>query len=331
MRSLVIGHRGQDGLFLTTQLIAAGHEVLGVSRRDVEYLNETNGRSSKPGSIVHDRATSTEVILDSKLIEEIVETFSPDEIYYLAAFHHSAEAERPSTRQLLERSFDVHVWGLIHILEALLRYRPAAKLFYAASSHVFGNVTVATIDESTPLHPICAYGITKTAGVQTCRLYRKQHGLFASAGFLFNHESIYRKPEFLSKKIIRTAIAIREGHACELVLGDLSAVVDWGFAGDYTLAMQLVLQQEQSDDFVIASGERRTVQDFVDVVFGRLGLDARRYVHQKPNANLQRRPPLIGNATKLIACTGWSRHVSFEQMICDMVDYEVNATKTSTV
>lgn len=316
-RAMIVGSHGQDGKLLVRQLLAEGYGLLGIGRNAVEPW----GLAEEPDAVPPFPKSLD--VFDQAAVHRIVHQFAPDEIYYLAAFHHSAEAARPATADLLARSYDVHVRGLVHFLEAMVADRSKARLFYAASSHVFGNVDRSLLDETTPLNPICPYGITKTAGVHSCRLYRRQHGVFASVGFLFNHESIHRRQDFLSQKIVRAAVSIKLGQAEELVLGDLSAVVDWGDASDFTVAMQGILGLEQPDDFIVATGVPHTVEDFVATAFRSVGLDWKKHVRENRGLALTRRNPLIGDASKLRSSTGWRPKVTFEEMIDTMVRFEM--------
>jgi GDPmannose 4,6-dehydratase len=315
-RALVIGSQGQDGRLLIQQLLAANYSVLGCSKQGCRLEGESAIASSSAAEWSACR------ILEPESLNRLIREFQPHEIYYLAAFHHSAEARLMATAELFAESYEVHVRGLLHCLEGMVRHLPKSRLFYAASSHTFGSPSQETIDEQTPLDPICIYGITKTAGVQSCRFYRRQHALFASVGFLFNHESPYRRSDFLSQKIVKAAVAIKLGRTEPLILGDLSAIVDWGYAGDYTLAMQAILAAAEADDFVIASGIKRTVADFAATTFACLDLDWRQWVQQSPAISLRKRNPMIGNPARLKTATGWQPSVSFEKMIAEMVSHE---------
>ena len=170
-------------------------------------------------------------------------------------------------------------------------------------------------DEATPFNPVCAYGITKAAGVHLCRFYRQECGLFASVGILYNHESPFRRPEFVSQKIIRGGLAVKEGRQSEIVLGDLAAQVDWGYAPDTVDAMVRILRHDVPDDFVVATGQLHSVREFVEEVFRRLGLDGRGHVREDPQIVRKRRRTLLGNSDKLRQRTGWKPSVTFAEMI----------------
>src|SRR6266850_5682329 len=176
--------------------------------------------------------------MQSALVEAELRRLPPDEIYYLAAFHRATEdAVELSVAELLRCSFNVHVLGLLNVLQAMEESCSRTRLFYAASSHVFGTSESKRQSEETPLTPNSAYGISKAAGLQCCQLYRQQKGIFAATGILFNHESPLRKPSFISQKIVQGALRSQHDPAYRLVLGDLEARVDWGYAPDYVDAM----------------------------------------------------------------------------------------------
>jgi GDPmannose 4,6-dehydratase len=263
-RVVVVGSSGQDGRILCERLRGEGAEVLEISRE---------GLPERPRVHIASRQDVTSAVAG----------FRPQEIYYLAAHHHSSQDNLSSDPlELLVKSFEVHVTGLLHFLEAIRTVSPATRLFYAASSLIFGAPPDATQDEETPLNPRCAYGVTKTAGLHCCRLYRNTHGVHASAGILYNHESPYRQEKFVSQKIVRAAIRIQRGEQQKLVLGDLSARIDWGYAPDFVDAMMRVLALEKPDDFIIATGETHSVGEFVEIAFGLLGLDWKKWVEEDP-------------------------------------------------
>jgi GDPmannose 4,6-dehydratase len=312
-RALIIGSAGQDGRLLSERLEREDCAVVGVERSRV-----VAGRSARLAS------EAAVDILDPRSVANLIASFSPDAIFYLAAYHHSAEDKPlPDDLELYVRSHDVHVRGLIHVLEAVRKHVPQCRLFYAASSHCFGEPPTPIQDESTPLRPRCAYGITKTAGVGLCRMYRANHRVHASAGFFYNHESALRAQKFLSTKIVRAAVEISRGRRDKLVLGDLAARVDWGFAPDYVDAVIRIVGLETADDFVIATGQSHSVEEFVAAAFSRVRLDWRRYVEVEPAIIGKPRTTLVGDSTKLRTTTGWSPSVTFEQMVELLVDAEL--------
>jgi GDPmannose 4,6-dehydratase len=251
-----------------------------------------------------------------------VQKTQPPECYYLPAFHHSAEESGLSsdTPALFERSYAVHVHGLIHFLNAIAQTSKHTRLFYAASSHVFGSPAGELLDESTPLNPENVYGITKTMGIHCCRHFRRELGVFAATGILFNHESHLRPVKFLSQKIVRGVLAFQADKTRKLMLGDLSATVDWGYAGDYVEAMTRILGHAVPEDFVVATGEPHTVGDFLRITCEIVGVDWRECA--VANDNILKKKPirLIGDSGKLRRLTGWRPATSFRGMIEKMLD-----------
>ena len=299
-KALIVGAYGQDGTILGQQLKAQGVEVVGLGRGD---------------------------FASSSQVDTLIKQVNPAQIYYLAAYHHSSQDNMGDDHGLFTRSYAVHVDGLLSFLEAMRKFAPAAKLFYASSSHVFGRALTSPQNEETPLSPICPYGITKTAGMQIVRYYRQSHGLFAASGILYNHESPLRRPEFLSRKIVRAAVGILKGQENSLILGDLKARADWGYAPEYTQAMQLILGLSQPQDFVIASGKSYQVEDFVAVVFGELGLDWRKYVQENPQLlrkNIDR-GLLVGDAGLLQTKTGWQARMGLQEIAKVLIAAEKEA------
>jgi GDPmannose 4,6-dehydratase len=306
-KALIVGSGGQDGQLLSLRLRADNYHVLGITRTGV--LGAT------PGSF-------TQIdIFDAAQVHTIVAEMKPDEIYYLAAVHNSSEKFPASdVGSLWQKSFDVHVKGLLNVLEAMRLQSRYSRLFYAASSHMFGNVGSEKQNEHTPLQPQCIYGITKTTGFHSVRFYRQEHSLFATSGILYNHESGLRAENFVSQKIIRGALRIKRGQQERLILGDLSARTDWGYAPDFIDAMRAILDMDVADDFVVATGETHSVQEFVATAFGVLDLDWHAYVDEDPSLIARRRPNLCGDAHKLNMKTGWKPTLTFVQMVEKLVE-----------
>ena len=267
--ALIVGSGGQDGQLLLGRLRAENYRVLGIARESVQ--------ATHPGPYakidIHDAAQMRAVVTETR----------PDEIYYLAAFHHSAEQFPASdVAGLWQRSFDIHVGGLLNVLEAMRLHSPGSRLFYAASSLVFGDVGSEPQNELTPLRPKCVYGITKTAGLHCLR--------------------------------------IKRGEQQRLALGDLSARTDWGYAPDFVDAMRAILALDAADDFVVATGEAHSVQEFVEAAFGALGLDWKAHVDEEPALIARRRTGLRGDAAKLRRLTGWKPTLTFPQMVERLIE-----------
>ncbi|MBF0296022.1 MAG: GDP-mannose 4,6-dehydratase [Magnetococcales bacterium] len=304
MRALVVGCKGQDGSYLMEQLRASGVEAHGVAR---------DGWHRADGTLA-----------PVPVIGELLAVLQPERIFHLAAFHHSSEDVLLNDAAILRASIDVHLLGLLDYLEAMPR---ECRLFYAASSHVFGIPRHSPQDETTPMEPVCPYGITKAAGVQLCRLYRERHQRFCSAGFLYNHESPRRRGHFLSRKVAQAAVAIARGEARELVLGNLDAWVDWGYAPEYVDAMIRILNLDQPGDFVIASGVLSSVRDFVAAVFAQVGLDWRDHVRLDPAVLTKpaRGGRLVGDAARLRRLTGWHPVTDLTRLAALLVEAEWRA------
>ena len=308
--SLVIGASGQDGTFLTELLARRGDKVVGVEQNKVWSAPAENWDAVD--------------ILNQQEVLALVKKTQPAECYYLPAFHHSAEDASLTSGDpsLFERSYAVHVRGLIHFLHAIAQASKHTRLFNAASSHVFGSPSVQPQDESTPLNPENIYGITKTMGLHCCRHFRSELGVFAATGILYNHESHLRPAKFLSQKIVRGVLAFQKDKTKKLVLGDLDAVVDWGYAGDYAEAMTRILGHARPEDFVVATGEQHTVREFLQISCNIAGVDWRECAIT--DSSLLRKKPalLVGDSGKLRRLTGWRPKTSFSGMIEIMIKAE---------
>jgi GDPmannose 4,6-dehydratase len=302
-RAVIVGCAGQDGRLLFELLEEQAYSIVGLMRGGV--------RSA------HISATVDPVdVLDSSQVGALLDNFRPHEIYYLAAHHQASETRMYVPRDVQwQLSFDVHVKGLLSFLEGIRTKTPESRLFYACSSLVFGNPLTSPQTERTPLDPRSAYGITKAAGLQCCRMYRAASSVFASAGILYNHESPFRPEAFVSQKIVRGALRIQAGLQNELLLGDLSAEVDWGWAPDYVRAMPAILGLPAPDDFVIATGVPHRVSEFARIAFEAVGLDWESYTREQPSLVAEPRSGLVGDASKLQHATGWTPSVSFEDMV----------------
>jgi GDPmannose 4,6-dehydratase len=223
---------------------------------------------------------------------------------------------------LFTQSYAVNVVSLLNFLEAIRQYSPKTRLFYAASSHVFGRPETSPQDENTPINPLGIYAITKVSGLQLCRMYRTVYLVFASVGILYNHESPLRGEQFVSRKIVQGAIRCKKDPTHRLVLGDLAAEVDWGYAPDYVEAMYRIMNLKEADDFIIATGEKHTVEDFVRIAFDTLGLDWREFVMERKKIITRPAVTFMGNPAKLVRKTGWKRSVTFSNMVKLLVESE---------
>ena len=257
---------------------------------------------------------------DSLSLQNIIQKIKPDEIYNLAAQSH------------VRVSFDQPVYtaqatgvGVLNLLEAVKLVKPDTKIYQASSSEMFGNC----IDkdgfqrETTPMHPVSPYGCAKVYAYNICRNYRNSYKMFVSNGILFNHESPRRGTNFVTNKVVKTAVEIKKGLRDKLVLGNLDATRDWGHAKDYVKAMWLMLQQDKPDNFVCSTGVSHSVKDLVEYTFSKLDLDWKQYVKTDPKfLRPEELRDLKGDSTKLRKL-GWKPDYTFETMIDEMIEYWV--------
>ncbi len=304
-RALIVGCNGQDGQILWRQLADRGYSLLGISRHG------TRAQGCDWSDAVD--------VTDGDAVRGLIAEFRPAETYYLAAYHHSSQDPAVDQATLWARSFAINTQGFQNVLDAHCQANRDGRIFYASSSRVFGAARAGTQDESTALRPACLYGITKATGMMLADYYRRDHGLFASCGILYNHESPLRGRSFLSQRVAHGLVAVKRGTATELVLGDLDSKVDWGYAPDYTEAMQRILQCDTAGDFVIASGSLRSVRDMVSVAAGLLDLDWRSCVVEDRSLVTRPSQQLTGDAGKLRRLTAWAPRTTFEEMVRELV------------
>jgi GDPmannose 4,6-dehydratase len=309
-RAFITGITGQDGSYLAELLLEQGYEVHGMVRRS---------STEKFDRIEHirDRMTLHQGdLLDHRSLVDALRAARPDEIYNLAAMSYVAVSWVQPT---LTAEFTGT--GVTRMLEAMREVCPEARFYQASSSEMFGKVLEVPQTERTPFYPRSPYGVAKAYGHFITVNYRESYGLHATSGILFNHESPRRGLEFVTRKITWHAAAIRLGLESKLRLGNLDAQRDWGFAGDYVRAMWLMLQQDDPEDFVIATGTAHSVRECVEIAFDQAGLSLDDHVETDP---AMLRPAevehLIGDATKAKQLLGWEPEVSFEELIRMMVD-----------
>jgi GDPmannose 4,6-dehydratase len=258
--------------------------------------------------------------LIASAVRALIGEFSPDEIYYLAAYHHSAQDNTDASPILLEKSYQIHVLAFSNFLEAVRELAPETRVFYASSSRVFGNNSPNPQTEESPISPDCVYGLTKAAGMALADYFRRQHGLYVSCGILYNHESPLRAERFVSKRVVNGLVRIKNGLSSRLEIGNLSASVDWGYAPDYTQAMQLMLKCRTPRDFVVASGTLHTIRDMVIIAADYLGVPWERYVSENPKLLQRKSQGLSGDSSLLRRETGWRPSVEFGEMVKLLVD-----------
>ena len=311
--ALITGITGQDGSYLAELLLAKGYRVVGAVRR----LSAPN-----QWRIAHLRDQMTlrpADLLDQLSLIKVIDEAQPDEVYNLAAMSFvPASWDQP----MLTGEFNSQ--GVTRMLEAVRMVNPKIKFYQASSSEMYGKVREVPQTELTPFYPRSPYGVSKVFGHYITVNYRESYDLFACAGILFNHESPRRGLEFVTRKVTDGVARIKVGLTKELALGNLEAQRDWGFAGDYVRAMWLMLQQDQPDDYVVATGESHSVQRLVELAFAHAGLDWK--AHVKFDQRFMRPAEvdhLIGDPAKARSVLGWQPEVGFERLVGMMVDADI--------
>jgi GDPmannose 4,6-dehydratase len=289
-RAIVTGASGQDGSYLTEQLAGRGYDVRRVDRGDVD-------------------------LLDPSAVASLLREVEPAEVYNLAS-----PSFVPASWQEPVEATRLGTAGLTVLLEAVRETDPAVRIFQASSAEVYGEPVETPQTERTPLRPVSPYGAAKAYGNFMVEAYRRRYGLHASCGILYNHESPRRPSEFLPSKVAHGVAAIAAGRRSELVLGDLDARRDWGYAPDYVEAMWLMLQQDEPGDYVVATGEPHTVQELVELAFAHAGLDWREHVRVDESLRRGQGYQLVGDASKARERLGWKPSVTFEQLVALLVD-----------
>jgi GDPmannose 4,6-dehydratase len=318
-KALITGITGQDGSYLTELLLGKGYEVYGIIRRSSSFNTERIDHLYKDP---HEQPKLKLVygdLTDGSNLHSILNDINPEEVYNLGAQSH------------VRVSFDQPIFtvntdalGTLRLLEAIRSMKTPARFYQASSSEMYGKVIEIPQTEKTPFYPRSPYGCAKVYSFWQTVNYREAYNLFACNGILFNHESPRRGETFVTRKITRAATRIKLGLQQTLYLGNLDAKRDWGFAGDYVEAMWLMMQQEKPDDFVIATGQTHSVSEFLDEVFGHLGLDWKKYVKKDTRYC---RPAevdlLLGDAGKAKKVLGWQPKISFKQLAKMMTDADM--------
>ena len=322
-KALITGITGQDGSYLAEFLLEKGYEVHGIVRRVA--LEDPMRRLSRIQNSIDDIQLHAASLESYASIFRVVEAICPNECYHLAA------------QSFVSYSFDdefstinTNINGTHYVLSAIKEKAPDCKFYFAASSEMFGNAQTSPQNEGTPFRPRSPYGISKVAGYELTRNYREAYNIYACNGIAFNHESERRGYEFVTRKISSFVAAIKLGLKHELRLGNLDAKRDWGYAPDYVRGMWMMLQQDEPDDYVLATGETHSVREFVDIAFSEVDLDWEEYVSIddrffRPAEVFE----LRGNSSKAREKIGWQPEVNFENLVKKMVRSDLNQLRES--
>jgi GDPmannose 4,6-dehydratase len=320
-KALITGITGQDGSYLTEYLLELGYDVYGIVRRHSVPENQSSRLMA-----VNDRITRIYGdLMDETSIVKAITDIKPDEIYNLGAMSH------------VRISFDMPAFtiktnslGVLNILEAYRQFVPTAKFYQASSSEMFGNSVDADGSQrlSTPMNPVSPYGCSKVMGYNLTRHYRNAYSLHACNGILFNHESPRRGTNFVTNKVVKTAVEIKLGLADKLELGNLDSYRDWGHSYDYVRAMHLILNHDQPRDWVVATGESRSVRELCKYVFSSIGLNYEDYVVQNQKfIRPEELKYLRGDSSEIREKLGWNPTYSFETMLDEMIEHWFNELK----
>ena len=319
--ALITGINGQDGSYLAELLLSKGYEVHGTIRRSSLESREklTNILPIENKIILHP------VMLDNHLsVYKLIQAVRPDECYHLAASSFVSYSFEDET-SIIETNFN----STHYLLSCLRELTPDCRFYFAGSSEMIGNAVSAPQDETTPFQPRSIYGISKLASYHVVKNYRDHHGMFACTGITYNHESVRRGRAFVTRKVTTEVAKIALGKETYLELGNIDACRDWGYAPEYVEAMWLMLQNPAGpNDYVIATGQLHSVRELLQIAFASVGLEYESYV--RLNKELFRpgeKVPLVGNAAKIRRDLGWRPHISFEQMIKDMVRQDLQALR----
>ena len=321
-RALITGITGQDGSYLTELLLGKGYAVHGVVRRTSNLL-----RSRIEHLRMDDSIYGRQLFLhygdlsDGTTLRRIFAQVQPAEVYHLAGQSHVG-----LSFEIPESTSEEVAMATLRLLEISRDQPQPLRFYHASSSEIFGAAADSPQTEETPFRPASPYGCAKAFATQLARVYRQAYGLFVCNGILYNHESPRRGENFVTRKIARAAARISRGLDTELVLGNTSARRDWGHARDYVKAMWMMLQHEHPDDYIVATSEAHSVQDFVDVAFRVVGLDPARYLKRDAAFERPTEPvKLVGSSDKIRRSLGWKPSTSFDRLVREMVEAELNA------
>lgn len=316
-KAFITGITGQDGSYLAEYLVDLGYHVYGIVRRNSipENQNCRIDQLVSAGKVT----TFYGDLLDTSCLERILEEVQPDEIYNLAAQSHVR-----ISFEIPQFTCQTNALGVLNILEAYRRKCPKARFYQASSSEMFGNSIEegGAQSEITAMTPVSPYGCAKLYGYSITKNYRHSYKLFAVNGILFNHESPRRGSNFVTNKIVKAAVQIKKGLIDKLELGNMDSYRDWGHSKDYVRAMHLILNHNEADDFVVATGETHSVRELCDYVFKRLGMNYKDYVVQNPKyIRPEELKYLKGDSTKIRSVLGWNPEYTFETLLDEMIEH----------
>ncbi len=322
-KAVITGITGQDGSYLAEHLLEMDYEVYGFIRRN----SVAEHQESRIDHLMKNNSIHTEYcdLLDVSSIDRMLRTIKPDEIYNIAAQSH------------VRISFDIpqftvqtNALGLLNVLESMRQHCPKARVYQASSSEMFGS----SVDEdgfqreTTPMHPTSPYGCAKVFGYNLMRNYRHAYKLWTCNGILFNHESPRRGSNFVTNKVVKTAVQIKRGIVDKLELGNMDSYRDWGHSKDYTKAMIMIMQHTEPDDFVVATGETRSIRDLCHSVFSKLDMDYQDYVVQNEKyIRPHELKYLKGDPTKIRKVLGWKPEYDFDSLMDEMIEHWLNIYK----
>jgi GDPmannose 4,6-dehydratase len=326
-KALIIGANGQDASYLAEFLLEKNYHVTGTVRRNSVPESQT----TRIESIFANNQIDLKYmdLTDPLSVESVISETQADEIYHIAAQSHVQVSF-----DLPKYTLDTNAGGTLAVLEAVRKFSKHSKIYHAATSEMFGNSCDSDgyQRETTPLIPVSPYGCSKLYAHSLCHNYRNAYDMFICSGILFNHESPRRGINFVTNKVVREAVRIKLGLSKKLVIGNFEASRDWGHSKDYVESMWLMLQQDKADDYVIATGVSKTVNDLVDYVFGKLELDRSEFVFSdKKFMRPEELDFLRGDSSKARKVLGWTPKYTFESMIDEMIDYWLEFYATSAV
>lgn len=323
--ALITGITGQDGSYLTELLLEKGYAVHGIVRRTSNLLRSRIEHLRRDEKIYGNHLfLHYGDLSDGTTLRRIFRDVQPTEIYHLAGQSHVG-----LSFEIPESTCDEAGMATLRLLEIARDQPQPVKFYHASSSEIFGRAKETPQTEETPMMPTSPYGCAKAFATQLARVYRQSYGLFVCNGILYNHESPRRGENFVTRKIAHAAARISRGLDQELVLGNLESRRDWGYAPDYTRAMWLMLQHDQPDDYIVATGEDHSVRDFVETAFAVVDLAWEKFVKHDSSFDRPAEPArLVGCADKIRKTLGWKPTRSFEEVVREMVEKEVEALKS---